>query len=127
MKRFAEICERLAATTKKLTKIAIMADYFEAATPEEAAVSALFLSGHPFPAWEEAKLQVGGRLLWSLLKDLSDKTDQELSAAYRRWGDLGAVAEQVLPAHEGMEFAPSSCEQKPDDLGSDPEAPREWS
>src|SRR5262252_6197679 len=105
MKRFAEICERLAATTKKLTKIAIMADYFQAATPEEAAVSTFFLSGQPFPAWEEAKLQVGGRLLWSLLKDLSGKTDQELSAAYRRWGDLGAVAEQALPAYHGTALA----------------------
>jgi DNA ligase 1 len=127
MKRFAETCEQLAATTKKLTKIAIMADYFQAATPEEAAVSTLFLSGQPFPAWEEAKLQVGGRLLWSLLKDLSGKTDQELSAAYRRWGDLGAVAEQVLPVRQGTEFAASSGEEKPGDLGSDPEAPRELS
>jgi len=122
MKRFAETCEQLAATTKKLTKIAIMADYFQTATPEEAAVSTLFLSGQPFPAWDEARLQVGGRLLWSLLKDLSGKTDQELSAAYRRWGDLGAVAEQVLPAHAATEFAPSSR-----DLASDPNARRELS
>jgi len=122
MKRFAETCEQLAATPKKLTKIAIMADYFQTATPEEAAVSTLFLSGQPFPAWDEARLQVGGRLLWSLLKDLSGKTDQELSAAYRRWGDLGAVAEQVLPAHAATEFAPSSR-----DLASDPNARRELS
>jgi DNA ligase 1 len=127
MKRFAEICEQLAATTKKLTKIAVMADYFQAATPEEAAVSTLFLSGQPLPAWEEAKLQVGGRLLWRLLKDLSGKTDQELSAAYRRWGDLGAVAEQVLPAYEGSEFRPSSPEKKPGALGSGPEARSELS
>jgi len=127
MKRFAETCEQLAATTKKLTKIAIMADYFQAATPEEAAVSTLFLSGQPFPAWEEAKLQVGGRLLWSLLKDLSGKTDQELSAAYRRWGDLGAVAEHALPANPGTELARSSGEEKLGDLGSDPEAPRDVS
>ena len=127
MKRFAETCEQIAATPKKLTKIAIMADYFQASTPEEAAVSTLFLSGQPFPAWEEAKLQVGGRLLWSLLKDLSGKTDQELSAAYRRWGDLGAVAEQVLPAQPGTELAPSSRDEKPGELGSDPEASREWS
>ena len=127
MKRFAETCEQLAATPKKLTKIAIMADYFQASPPEEAAVSTLFLSGQPFPAWEEAKLQVGGRLLWSLLKILSGKTDQELSAAYRRWGDLGAVAEQVLPAHQGTELAASSRDQKPGELGSDPAAPRELS
>jgi DNA ligase-1 len=127
MKRFAETCEQLAATTKKLTKIAIMADYFQAATPEEAAVSTLFLSGQPFPAWDEARLQVGGRLVWSLLKDLSGKTDQELSAAYRRWGDLGAVAEQVLPAQEATEFAPCSGEEKPGDSVINPEARKQLS
>jgi len=98
MKRLAEACEQIAGTTKKLTKIAIMADYFQAATLEEAAVATHFLSGQPFPAWEEARLQVGGTLLWRLVKDLSGKTEEELAAVYRRSGDLGAVAEQVLPA-----------------------------
>jgi DNA ligase 1 len=97
MKRLAEACEQIAGTTKKLTKIAITADYFQATTPEEAAVATHFLSGQPFPAWEEARLQVGGTLLWRLVKDLSGKTDEELAAVYRRSGDLGAVAGQVLP------------------------------
>jgi len=120
MKRLAEACERIAATTKKLTKIAIMADYFHAATPDEAAVSTLFLSGRPFPAWDEARLQVGGTLLWRLLKDLSGKTDQELAAAYRRWGDLGAVAEQVLPIDDGTRVGSPRAQQRFGVAGSDP-------
>jgi len=123
MKRLAETCEQIAATTRKLTKITIMADYFQTVTPEEAAVSTLFLSGQPFPAWEETKLQVGGRLLWNLLRDLSGKTDQDLSAAYRRWGDLGAVAEQVLSSPEEAKLARSSPVEKARYLGSDPRDP----
>ena len=96
MTRLVEACEQIAGTTKKLTKIAIMADYFQVTPPEEAAVATCFLSGQPFPAWEEARLQVGGTLLWRLVKDLSGKTDEEMAAVYRRAGDLGAVAEQVL-------------------------------
>ncbi len=101
MRKLAEAGERIAATTKKLEKIAIVAEYLKARTPEEASVSAVFLSGRSFPAWEEATLQVGGRVLWRIVAELSGKSEAELTAAYRRSGDLGAVAADVLPARPG--------------------------
>jgi len=96
MRQFAETCEAIAATTKKLEKIRIVAEYFKSRPVEEASVSAVFLSGKPFPAWEEATLQVGGRLLWRVVGELSGKSDAELTAAYRKFGDLGAAAAEVL-------------------------------
>ncbi len=97
MIKLAETCERIAATTRKLEKIAIVAEYLKARTPEEASVSAVFLSGRPFPVWEEATLQVGGRVLWKIVAELSGRSEAELTAAYREHGDLGDVAEAVLP------------------------------
>ena len=97
MIRLAEAGERIAATTKKLEKIAIVAEYLKSRTPEEASVSAVFLSGKPFPVWEESTLQVGGRVLWKIVAELSGNSEAELTAAYRRRGDLGAVAGDVLP------------------------------
>src|SRR5580693_4776556 len=96
MRQFAEACERIAGTTKKLEKIAILADYLKSSPPEEASVAAVFLSGRPFPAWEETTLQVGGRLLWQVVEELSGKSAEELTAAYRKHGDLGVVAAEVL-------------------------------
>src|SRR4029077_7016368 len=90
MFRLAEAGERIAATTKKLEKIAIVAEYLKSRTPEEASVSAVFLSGRPFPVWEESTLQVGGRVLWKIVAELSGNSEAELTAAYRRRGDLGA-------------------------------------
>jgi len=98
MIKLAKAGERIAATTKKLEKIAIVAEYLKARTPEEASISAVFLSGRPFPVWEETTLQVGGRVLWRLVAELSGKSEGELTAAYREHGDLGDVAEAVLPA-----------------------------
>ena len=95
MRKFAEACERIAGTTKKLEKIAIVADYLKSSPPEEASVAAVFLSGRPFPAWEETTLQVGGRLLWQAVEELSGQSAQELTAAYRKHGDLGAAAAEV--------------------------------
>jgi DNA ligase 1 len=105
MHKLVEACERITGTTKKLEKIAIVSGYFKAAMPEEAAVAAVFLSGRPFPAWEEATLQVGERLLWQAVEELSGKTGEELTTAYRKHGDLGAVAEEVLRDRVGANVA----------------------
>jgi DNA ligase 1 len=97
MQQFALASDAIAATTKKLQKTAIVADFFKSRSIDEAAISAVFLSGRPFPAWEEATLQVGGRSLWQIVVELSGKSEAEISASYRRHGDLGAVAGEVLP------------------------------
>ena len=102
MKDFAQACEAIAATTKKLQKTAIVADYLTSRAVEEATVSAVFRSGKPFPAWEETTLQVGGTLLWRVVAELAGKSDAELTAAYRRHGDLGAVAGDVLEQRAGQ-------------------------
>jgi len=97
MRKFAEACERIGTTTKKLEKVAIVAGYLQGLEPEQASVAAVFLSGRPFPVWKETTLQVGGALLWRMVQELSGKSQQELTASYRRLGDLGAVAANVLP------------------------------
>ena len=103
MRNFAETCEAIASTTKKLLKTGIVAEYLTSRTVEEASVSAVFLSGKPFPAWEETTLQVGGRLLWLVVSEMSGKSEGELTAAYRRLGDLGAVAGEMLGGGEQTE------------------------
>src|SRR5258708_32302294 len=97
MRTFAETADRIAATTKKLEKTAILADYLKSVPVAEAAVAAVFFSGRPFPAWEETTLQVGGALLWRTVANLSGRPEEEMAAAYRKHGDLGAVAGSVLP------------------------------
>jgi DNA ligase-1 len=101
MQRLAKACEEIAATTKKLLKTGIVAEYLKSRTEEEAAVSAVFLSGRTFAAWEETTLQLGGRTLWQIVAELSGRDERELTAAYRKHGDLGAVAGDVLPDHSG--------------------------
>jgi len=97
MQPFAETCDRIAATTKKREKTAIVADYLKSRTLDEAASSAVFLSGRPFPVWEETTLHAGGSLLWHTVAELAGKNEKDLTAAYRKLGDLGAVAGNILP------------------------------
>jgi hypothetical protein len=75
MQRLAELCERTGATTKKTEKVALGAEYFLSCEPgvpgapvlgatgwepKDAAISAVFLSGRAFPAFDERTLQIGG-------------------------------------------------------------------
>jgi DNA ligase-1 len=96
MEALSQTCERVAATTKKSEKIAIVADYFLSREQDDAAASAVFLSGRAFPAFNERTLQIGGALLWKLVSELADASDGELRAAYRKRGDLGSAACDVL-------------------------------
>jgi DNA ligase 1 len=102
MQRLSTTCEAIAGTTKKLLKTSLVSEYFQSRTVDEAAVSAVFLSGRPFPVWEEATLQIGGRWLWRIVAELAGKEDLEVTAAYRRLGDLGAVAGELLPERVGQ-------------------------
>lgn len=97
MKKFADTCEAIAATSKKLQKVAIVAAYLDSSSPDAAALSAVFLTGKPFAAADESTLQVGGSLLWQLVSELSGKGEGEITATYRRLGDLGSVAAEILP------------------------------
>lgn len=100
MRELATVAEAIGATTKKTEKTRLLADYFSNRSIEEAAVAAVFLSGRAFPAWEETTLNVGGALIWQVLKDLSGKPDSALTAAYRKHGDLGSAAYELLSPQE---------------------------
>jgi len=96
MQLWAELCERIAATTKKTEKVALVADYMRSRDPAEAAIAAVFLSGRAFPAFDERTLQIGGSALWKLVSEITGARDAALTVAYRRRGDLGAAAYDVL-------------------------------
>jgi ATP-dependent DNA ligase len=97
MLRFARTCEAIAATTKKLEKTAIVAEHLRLLPASEASLAAIFLSGRPFAAYRETTLQVGGSLLWRMIAELSGKSEETLTESYRRHGDAGSVAAEVLP------------------------------
>ena len=111
MLSFSLNADRIAATSKKLEKTAIVAEYLRSLEPEDAARAALFLSGRPFPAYEEATLGVGGSLLWRAVSELSGKSDSQLRDLYRAHGDLGAVAGAALP-ERSSELTLSNLEQE---------------
>ena len=61
----------------------------------------MFLSGRAFPAFEERTLQVGGALLWKIVAELTAANEASLRTAYRKYGDLGSAAFELLDSQAG--------------------------
>ena len=118
MLRFAQTCEAVAATSKKLEKTALVADYLKSITPAGAAIAAIFLSGRPFAAYKETTLQVGGSLLWRVIGELSGKTEEELTEIYRRHGDGGSVAAEALPPKTAASLSLPAVQQAFDEIAA---------
>ena len=97
---FAELCERLAATSSKLEKRALMAGYLHPLPVPEAGLAALYLAGVAFPETDSFDLNVGGALLSRVLAKLSGASQPVMHAAYLRYGDLGGAAQDLLAARK---------------------------
>lgn len=96
MRQFVETCEAVSATTKKTEKVRLVSECLLSLPVDDAARAALFFAGCAFPRWEERTLAVGASLVWQALEQLTGLPPEKLSTAYRRYGDAGAVAEEVL-------------------------------
>jgi DNA ligase-1 len=96
----AEALSREAGRLKKRAAIAegIAAAHREAPQGEDAGLLALYLAGTPFAEADARKLNAGGALLSRALLKVSGASESGLTAAYRRHGDMGAAAFDLLAA-----------------------------
>ena len=68
MRRWSELTERVAATTRTSEKTALLADYLRDLTHDELPIAAVFLTGRPFP---EADPRTAG-LGWAAIMYIVD-------------------------------------------------------
>src|SRR6202047_3920232 len=99
MIRLAQLCESIAATTKKTEKVRLVADYLQVTPVEEASLAALYLCGRVFPPREERVLSIGFSILLRAVAKIAKKNPAELAPVLRHHGDLGAGAEEILHDH----------------------------
>jgi DNA ligase-1 len=96
MRRFVDTCEAIAATTKKTEKVRIVGDYLKALSLNDASIAAVFLTGRAFPRREEKVLGIGGSNLAKLVTELGGGNAEALWQFYRKHGDLGGAAEDLI-------------------------------
>src|SRR5262245_47892952 len=94
MKRFANVCNRVASTTKKLEKERIVSEYFQSLNDADLAIAAKFLSGAPFARRDPRGLNTGFAVVRDALLEVNPEWAGTLGPALLRTGDAGdAIAE----------------------------------
>ena len=96
MKRFAQACEAISKTTKKLEKEARLAEYLRSLTDEELSIAAVFLSGRPFPSTHQETLNLGWASVQKVFINRFGVSPDQMTAAYLQTGDTGAMAQILL-------------------------------
>jgi DNA ligase-1 len=96
---FARMADAVAATTSKLRKRDLVADYLRGLSPEELQVAATFLAGRPLPGAAD-KLGLGWVQQSQALAAAAHADDAALGAAYLRHSDFGDAAAELLADRE---------------------------
>jgi DNA ligase-1 len=107
MRRWSEIAERVAATTRTSQKTAILADYFRDLAPDELPIAATFLTGRPFPETDQRSAGIGWSAIATVVAAVAGVERAEMGAAYDRHSDLGRSVQDVL-AGAGHEPPPET-------------------
>jgi DNA ligase-1 len=96
MRRWSEVAERVAATTRTSEKTAVLADYLAGLTPAELPLAAVFLTGRPFAEADQRAAGLGWSAIATTVTDLAGVPRTALGEAYDRSSDLGLAVADVL-------------------------------
>jgi DNA ligase-1 len=96
MRRWSEVAERVAATTRTSEKTAVLADYLAGLTPAELPLAAVFLTGRPFAESDQRAAGLGWSAIATTVTDLAGVPRSALGEAYDRSSDLGRAVAEIL-------------------------------
>ena len=92
----ASLLEELSGISGTRAKTTRLAAYLATLGPDDLRWACTFLSGAPFPAGDPRRLAVGWAAIGDVLRDLTHRSDEDLRTTYLMYGDLGALAADVL-------------------------------
>lgn len=119
MRSFIQLADAVGSTTKKLQKLRLISDFLKTLSTADAALAARFLSGQAFARFDERTLGVGGANLWRVIADAAGQPSDHLRATYRKHGDLGDMAEDLLRGtNRGRDLSLADAGRLFDDLAA---------
>jgi len=96
MEQFAAVAEAIRATTSKLEKTRLLAEYFAGLDDSQLPLAAIFFTARPFAERDQRKLNLGYAVIRDALSDLASVGEDALGDSYLRHSDVGDVIEEVL-------------------------------
>ena len=110
MRRWSEIAERVAATTRTSEKTRLLADELRSLPPDEMPVAATFWTGRPFAEADSRATGLGWRAMAGVVARVAETDVRAVGEAYDRYSDLGRAVADVLagrPTQPGPADAPT--------------------
>jgi DNA ligase 1 len=98
LREFVRVADAVRSTSKKLEKLRLVSEFFGGLSVADAALAARFFSGRAFAGHDERTLGVGGSVLSGVIAEAAGKPGESLPTAYRKYGDLGDMTEELLRA-----------------------------
>ncbi len=96
MRRWSELAERVAATTRTSEKTQLLADYLRELQPAELPIACVFLTGRPFAESDGRTTGLGWAAISATVADVAGVERSALGEAYDRSSDLGLAVADVL-------------------------------
>lgn len=96
LQSFAATAERVAATTKKLEKAALLGAYFKSLDDADLTRAARYFAGHAFAMNDQRTTNVGSSVLRNALSEVTGLDVDNLRPRYVRLGDAGDVTFEAL-------------------------------
>jgi DNA ligase-1 len=98
MRRWSEVAERVASTTRTSEKTRLLAEYLATVDPDALAPAVIFFTGRAFAEADARALGLGWATLADSVTTIAGISRAELGAAYDRYSDLGRAVGDVLAA-----------------------------
>jgi DNA ligase 1 len=98
MRRWSELAERVAATTRTSEKTGLLADYLRTLDPDELTIAVVFLTGRPFPEADQRAAGIGWATISNAVAQVVGVERAALGEAYDRFSDLAMAVGDVLAA-----------------------------
>src|SRR3990167_10464186 len=95
-KELADVYSELEKTTKRLEKTEIISNFFKRVLVGDIRKVVYLLKGSIYAQWEGDKLGVSERLIIKIISESSGINQSEIEKLWKKLGDLGKVAEEVL-------------------------------
>ena len=98
------VYEALGATTKRLEKTDILADFLKKVEEDDLEKITLMALGSVFPSWSEEEQGIGDKLVMKAVGDAVGVSVDAVEDAIRDEGDIGAAAEKLYAKKAQMTF-----------------------
>ncbi len=96
LETLAEVADKVAATTKKLEKAALVGGYLRELADPDLSRAARYFAGHQFASNDARTTNVGGSIITTALSEATGVSAEELGPIYVRLGDAGEVAHEAV-------------------------------